>query len=40
MQLQEGIADERDELYAIEQFLKLPYSLKTCECKVLTPEQK
>ena len=40
VKVSEGIADERDQLYSIEQFLKMPFQIKKCQCKVLSEEEK
>jgi hypothetical protein len=28
----EGVADERDSLYSIQQYLKIPYNQRACKC--------
>lgn len=38
--LEEGLADERDILYTIQQDLTIPMELKTVECKDLSDEQE
>lgn len=40
IQLQEGMADERDSLYEMEQILKLPFELRECKCSALDDETK
>ena len=34
------MADERDALYDIEQEIKIPFELRSCECKELSPEKR
>lgn len=38
--LQETLAEERDALYNLQQYLALPFALKSCECLNFTPEQR
>lgn len=36
--LQEGLADERDSLYSISQYLNLPFNERSCQCFNFTEE--
>ena len=38
--LEEGLADERDSLYSIQQYLNLPYDQRSCQCFNFTDELK
>lgn len=38
--LQEGLADERDSLYQIQQYLKLPFNERSCKCFNFTDDLK
>lgn len=38
--LEEGMAEQRDSLFNIQQSLNLPFSMKKCECKTLSEEEK
>lgn len=38
--LQETLAEERDALYNIQQYLNVPFALKSCECLNFTEDQK
>ena len=38
--LQEGLADERDSLYSIQQYLNLPFNERSCQCFNFTDELK
>jgi hypothetical protein len=38
--LSEGLAQERDALYNVEIFMRLPFQLRACNCSSLTANQR